>query len=203
MPRIEHTVEARAQRFRQSVEIDVCRRRWTRRGTARATRGQRLGGATFGEDQKKIVDQRPWQPFVQRAHDRAFQERELLHPRRARDGDDERPSAQPDRLGAAGDLGPDDLAPDPPDLGRPRRPERPIQALSTTDSMVEGWLRFLTSRVLSVTVAMEKALRFEVIFFLTRCPFLVYLPALLYKMLMARRFTTRSERDRSPQKTRV
>ena len=38
--------------------------------------------------------------------------------------------------------------------------------------------------VLSLPAGMEKALRFDVIFFLTRCPFLVYLPALLYNILM-------------------
>ena len=66
----------------------------------------------------EVADDRRCEARVQLGEDRAFEELQLLHPRRARDRDEERPSAQPHRLRATRDLRSDGVGPHPPDRRR-------------------------------------------------------------------------------------
>ena len=94
----------------------------------------------------------------------AFQERQLLHPGCARDGDDERPAAQTHRLGTTGDRRPDGVVPDPPDGGRAGGSEHAIQTGFEDRIDARGLTAGAHLPLLSLRGAMEKALRLAVIF---------------------------------------
>ena len=131
-----------------------------RLGGCAAPWGSHLGDAALGQHEKKVVDQRAGKAGVQRGHDRALHEVQLLHPGGARDRHDERSAAQPDRVGALGNLGPDGVLPNPPDGGRTGCSEGPVEA-RRHDGIDGGGLGALPPHagVLSVRAAMAKALR--------------------------------------------
>jgi len=97
----------------------------------------------------------------------ALQEIELLHPGCARDRGPSACVPQPDGLGPPRDRGADGIAPDPPDGRGARCAEGAIEAF--VEDGIDGRRLDVLSHapVLSLRAATEKALRFEVIFFLT------------------------------------